>query len=341
MPGPAFITGASGFVGGAVLRQLAEQGREVRALARSPEAEARVTEAGAAVVRGDLFDPERLLAGMRGCSTVFHVAGVNATCLRDPAPMLRANVEGTANVVRAAAAAGVGRMVHTSSAATVGEAAGTVGREDSPHRGSFLTAYERSKYLAEQRALQLGQALGLPVVCVNPSSVQGPGRTEGTARLFLELVNRRRPVVVDTWLSVVDVDDCAAGHLLAETGGTPGERYLLNAISLTTRDAVELLRSVCGRPVHTLKLPPIVIRSAGRAAGAVARLTRGEPSMCPEVTRTLLHGHRYDGSRAERELGLRYRPADDTVRRTLAWYRDQGLTGVDAASGDAASGDAA
>lgn len=332
MPGPAFITGASGFVGGAILPLLMAQGREVRALARSPEAEARLAAAGAVVVRGDLLDPQPLLASMRGCATVFHVAGINANCLRDPGSMIQANVEGTANVVRAAAAAGVERLVHTSSAATIGETAGTVGREDSRHRGSFLSAYERSKYLAEQRALSLGEGLGLPVVCVNPSSVQGPGRADGSARLFLELVNRRRPVVVDSWLSVVDVDDCAAGHLLAETAGTPGRRYLLNGASLTTREAVALLRSVCGRPAHTLTLPPGFVRAVGWMASAVGRLSRRDPALCPEVTRTLLHGHRYDGSRAERELGLGYRPAEATVRRTLAWYRDEGLTDAGASS---------
>ena len=333
VPGPAFITGASGFVGGAVLRHLIAQDREVRALARSSEAEERVTAAGAIAIRGDLFDPEAMLAGIRGCSTVFHVAGVNATCKRDPSRMFEANVHGTANVVRAAAAAGVERLIHTSSAAAIGESAGTVGHEDSPHRGSFLSAYERSKYLAEERALGLGASLSLPVVCVNPSSVQGPGRTEGTARLFLELVNRRRPPVVDTWLSVVDVDDCAAGHLLAETAGAPGDRYLLNGASLTTDDAVALLRSMCGRPAHTLRLPPRVVRATAWAAGAAGRLMHRDPTLCPEVARTLLHGHRYDGSRATRELGLRYRPAQDTVRRTLAWMREQGLTDAETAAG--------
>ena len=325
-PGPAFITGASGFVGGAVLRHLIEQGREVRALARSALAAERVAAAGAASIRGDLHDPEALLAGIRGCSTVFHVAGVNATCLRDETQMFATNVQGTVNVVRAAAAAGVERFVHTSSAAAIGESAGTVGRENSPHRGSFLSAYERSKYLAEERALALGASLSLPVICVNPSSVQGPGRTEGTARLFLELVNRRRPIVVDTWLSVVDVDDCAAGHLLAEVAGAAGHRYLLNGASLSTDDAVALLRSACGRPTHTLRLPSTAARAAGWTAAAVGRLARRNPVLCPEVARTLLHGHRYDGSRATRDLGLRYRPADDTVRRTLAWFRSEGLT---------------
>ena len=324
-PGPAFITGASGFVGGAVLRHLMEAGRDVRALVRDDEGAARVGAVGATPVRGDLFDLGAMLGGMRGCATVFHVAGVNATCLRDPEPMLRANVEGSAQVMRAAAAAGVERVVHTSSAATIGEAVDTVGREDSPHRGTFLSVYELSKFLAERKVLALGAELGVPVVCVNPSSVQGPGRTDGSARLFLDLVRRRRPPVVDTWLSVVDVDDCAAGHLRAETSGVPGDRYLLNGASLTTAEAIDLLRDVCGRPAHTLRLSRGTIRAAGAVAGAVGRITRRQLPLCPEVVRTLLHGHRYDGSRAERELGLRYRAPDETVRRTLAWYVDEGL----------------
>ncbi len=323
--GPAFITGASGFVGGAVLRHLVEAGREVRALARSDETERWVQSAGATPVRGDLFDPQTLLAGMRGCASVFHVAGVNAACVRDAGPMLHANVEGSAQVVRAAAAAGIGRVIHTSSAATIGEAEGSVGTEDSPHRGSFLSRYERSKFLAERRVLALGEDLGMAVVCVNPSSVQGPGRTTGSARLFLDLVTRRRPMIVDTWLSLVDIDDCAEGHLLAEDAGTPGSRYLLSGTSLTTADAVTLLREVCGRPFRTLRLPRPAVRIAGVAAGVASQISRRELPLCPEVARTLVHGHRYDGTRATRELGLSYRPARDTVRRTLIWFEAQGL----------------
>jgi len=284
-----------------------------------------VAELGAVPVRGDLFDPEALLRGMRGAATVFHVAGVNATCVRDEAPILRANVEGTEQVIRAAAAAGVERVVHTSSAATIGEAEGTVGTEDSTHRGSFLSAYERSKFLAERRAQRLGVELDLAVVCVNPSSVQGPGRTEGSARLLLEIVRRRRPAIVDTWLSVVDVDDCAAGHLLAAHHGRPGERYVLNGASITTLDAVALLREIDGRPPHVLRLPRAAASLAGAVGGLASRLARRPLPMCPEVARTLLHGHRFDGSRAERDLGLRYRPLRDTVTRTLAWYAAHGM----------------
>ena len=336
MTGPVFITGASGFVGGAVLRHLVVDGREVRALARSDEAERRVTEAGAIPIRGDLFDPQALLGGMRGCATVFHAAGVNASCLRDPSSMLRTNVEGSAQVMRAAAAAGVGRIVHTSSASTIGELEGTIGTEASTHRGWFLSQYERSKFLAERRVLQMGRDLDLAVVCVNPSSVQGPGRTEGSARLLLEMINRRRPAMVDTWLSIVDVDDCAAGHLLAERDGAAGSRYLLSGGSLTSADAVALLRSVGGRPRHVLQVPRAAASVAGAVAGMASRLLRRPLPLCPEVVRTLLHGHRFDGSRAERELGLTYRPLRDTVARTLDWYAEQGLIGSSIAPGSAA-----
>jgi dihydroflavonol-4-reductase len=320
-----FLTGGGGFVGGAVLRHLLADGREVCALARSQGAADRVSAAGANLFRGDVFDAETLLRGMRGCGTVFHVAGVNANCLPDPSPMIHTNVEGSLEVLRAAAAAGVRRFVHTSSAATIGEPRGEAGTEESPHRGHFLSAYERSKYLAERRVLELGADLDIEVVCVNPSSVQGPGRSEGSARILLDLLRRRRPVVVDTWLSIIDVDDCAAGHLLAEGRGQTGNRYLLNAVSLTTAQAVAMLRRVCGVPEHTLRLPRAAVTVAGAVAGTVGRISRRQLPLCPDVARTLLHGHRYDGSRAERELGLRYRPPEETLRRTLRWYAERGL----------------
>ena len=320
-----FLTGGSGFVGGALLRTLTDQGRDVRALVRTDRAAAIVADLGAQPIRGDLDDRGALIAGMRGCAVVFNAAGVNAMCLRDPEPMVRTNVEGAATVVRAAAAAGVPRVVHTSSAATIGEAAGTVGREDSPHRGSFLSAYERSKFLAEREVFSRGRTLGVHVVCVNPSSVQGPGRTSGTAKLLLASVNGRLPFLVDSTLSVVDVQDCTRAHLLAEERGAPGARYLVNTASLTTREAVTLLRQVWGRPRRVAFVPRVVARASGAMAGTAGRVRRTDRSLCPEMVRTLLHGHRYDGSTAARELGLRYTPLEESIRRTLAWYAARGM----------------
>ncbi len=325
MPGPAFLTGGSGFVGGGLLRGLVAQGREVRSLARSAEAAAVVQAGGCVPVRGDLFDEDALVDGMRGCDTVFHVAGVNAMCLRDPATMLRTNVDGSASVLLAASRADVARLVFTSSAATIGEPRGVVGTEDTPHRGTFLSAYERSKFLAERRVLELGSELGVDVVCVNPSSIQGPGRTGGSARLLIDLVNARRAVVVETFLSIVDVDDCTSGHLAAETLGRPGQRYILNGASLTTSRAVALVQEVAGRPRHVLRVPRAVAPAAGALADLSAWMMRRDLPFCSELAHTLLHGHRYDGSRATRELGLVYRPIEETVARTLAWYAERGL----------------
>jgi dihydroflavonol-4-reductase len=322
--GSVFVTGGSGFVGGALVARLVEEGSAVRALARSDEAAAVLAGAGAEPVRGDLADPTSLAEGMRGCGLVFHLAGVNAMCQRDPAPMFRANVEGSAHVIRAAARAGVGRVVHTSSAASIGEARDTVGREDTPHRGWFLSRYEESKYLSEREVLALGRALDVDVVCVNPSSVQGPGRLGGSARLLLDLLNGRMPIV-DTFLSIVDVADCTEGHVLAAARGVPGERYLLSGVTLHTRHAVALLRAETGHPRRVRRLPRAAAAVAGVLGGAAAAVTRREVPMCPELAATLLHGHRYDGSRATRELGLSYTPIRETIDRTVRWYRSRGL----------------
>jgi dihydroflavonol-4-reductase len=323
--GPVLVTGGTGFVGGALVRRLLADGRLVRVLVRSERGAASVARLGATPIRGDLSDARSLRVAMQDVATVFHAAGLNAMCLRDPGKLFRTNVDGSGNVIRAAAGAGVARVVYTSSAATIGEPEGLIGREDTPHRGSFLSAYERSKFLAEERVGRLAGALGVPTVTVNPSSVQGPGRVEGSARLLLALVNGRLPVVVPSFVSVVDIDDCTEGHVLAERLGAPGDRYLLNGATLSVSEAVAVLRSIAGRPRRVLTVPRSFASVAGRLGDGLSGLTGRPLPVCSELTRTLLHGHRYDGSRAAEELGLRYRPIEETVRRTVAWYAEQGL----------------
>lgn len=335
-PDPVLVTGGTGLLGRALVDRLVAGGRDVRALARSDAAADALAAAGASPIRGDILDVESLRDATRGCASVFHVAGVNAMCLRDLRPMIRANVDGAANVIRAAAAAGVARVVHTSSASAIGEAHGTIGREDSPHRGSYLSHYERSKQLGERTVVALATELGVEVVCVNPSSVQGPGRTTGSARLLLDLVNGRLPTLVETTISLVDIADCSEGHVLAEALGVPGERYLLSGASITTREAVELLRRLWGRPERVRWIPAWAARAGGAGLESAGRLLRRDVPVCREAVRTLLHGHRYDGSRAARELGLRYTPLEETLERTLTWYAGRGLVPPRAGrSGDA------
>jgi dihydroflavonol-4-reductase len=322
---PVLVTGGSGFVGRGVVERLVADGRTVRALARSDAAARDVGELGATPVRGDVLDGASLRSAATGCTTVFHVAGVNATCARDPRRMIDTNVNGSANVIRAAAAEGVKRVVHTSSAAAIGELAGAIGRESTPHRGWYLSNYERSKHLAERAVLRLGQETGVEVVCVNPSSVQGPGRSTGSARLIINVAGGKLPLLIDSVVSIVDVVDCARGHVLAESNGEPGERYILNGATIGTRDAVALVERLWGLPRRVRWIPPFAAKAVAATMDAAGWTLRRDMPFCGQAVRAVLQGHRYDGLRAERELGLRYTPLEETLERTLSWYSARGL----------------
>jgi dihydroflavonol-4-reductase len=326
---PVFITGGSGLVGKAVIAELIRSERIVRALARSDRARAQVAGLGAEPVAGDITDPASLREGMRGCEVVYHIAGLNAFCLQDPAPLFTINVDGSLNVVKAAAESGIDRIVYTSSAATLGERSGTVGSETSQHRGSFLSHYERSKFEAERAVLIEGRNRGIDIVSVNPSSVQGPGRRTGTARILVAFLNGKLKFFVKTTISLIDIEDCARGHLLAEQKGHAGERYVLNGASVPIERALEIVMAITGTRRSARLLPGPVVGAAGAGAEAWARLRKVQTaSVCREMVRTLRHGHSYDGSRAERELGLTYTPIEETLRKTIAWLADQGLTSV-------------
>ena len=320
-----FVTGASGFIGGALTTRLLERGDQVVGLARSDAAAEKVAARGAEVARGDLLDEESIAAGMAGCEAAYHVAGLNSHCPPDPDMLLRVNVGGAEAAVRAAARAGIGRMVYTSSAASLGEPAGTVGTEVSTHRGSYLSVYDRSKHEGEQAVFAAAAEAGLEVVAVNPSSVQGPPRTGGNGGIIIAYLNGRLPAFVDTQVSLVDVQDCVEGHLLAAERGASGQRYVLNGATLHSLQALEIVSELSGVRDRVRMIPPPVARAAVAVAEAAYRLRGKTPSVCRARVRTILHGHRYDGSRATRELGLEYTPVADTFARTIEWAVAEGL----------------
>ncbi len=320
-----FVTGGSGLIGSALVKRLLDRGDAVVGLARSDASAQKLRGLGAEPVRGDLLDEASLIVAMAGCDLVFHVAGVNVLCPTDRPALFRGNVEGVRLLVRAASRAGVARVVHTSSAATLGEETGTVGREDSPHRGWYLSDYERSKTEGERVALAAATEHDVDVVCVNPSSVQGPGRAGGTGKILLALVDGRLKVFIDTNVSLVDIDDTVEGHLLAAEKGVRGERYLLSGVTLTSNEALDLLEEVAGMTERPRIVSGLTISAAGALLQTGFGIVHKRPPLCREMARTLRHGHRYDGSRAERELGLRYTPAGDTLRRTVEWAAETGL----------------
>ena len=323
--GRVFVTGASGFIGGALATRLLARGDEIVALARSEATARALTARGARVVRGDVLDEDALAAGMAGCELVYHAAGINSHCPPDRKLLMRVNAGSPSLVVRAAARAGVRRVVYTSSAASVGEAAGTVGHEGSPHRGSYLSVYDRSKHEGEQAAFAAAHRNGVELVAVNPSSVQGPGRMAGNGKLVIDYLNGKLPAFVDTHVSVVDIDDCTEGHVLAADRGRSGARYVLNGATITSGEALELVAELSGVRESVRMVPPAVARSVAAIAEGVYGLRGRTPSLCRARVRTFLHGHRYDGSLATRELGLAYTPVAETFRRTIEWAVEEGL----------------
>ncbi len=321
---PVFVTGGSGFVGGAVVEHLVASGVDVRALARSEASADVVVAKGAVPIPGDVGDPGALVVGMSGCGVVFHVAGVNTMCPADPEAMYRTNVAGVRAVVTAAAEAGVRRIVLTSSAAAIGESEGTIANEETAHAGVFLSHYARSKYLGELAFFEAASRVGIEAVAVSPSSVQGPGRAGGSTLILRLALNMRRPVAIDTTLSIVDVDDCANAHLLAAERGANGSRYLISGASITVGEAVELLSEIVDRPIEPIMLPRVFATLAYPLV-AMAGLVRGDRPICVEMLRTLLHGHRIDVSHSIGDLGMSYTPIAETFNRTVQWLAQEGF----------------
>jgi dihydroflavonol-4-reductase len=322
---PVFVTGGSGLIGGALIARLIARGDDVVALARSDAAAAKLQAAGARAVHGDILDEASLVKGMRGCELVYHVAGINTFCPTDPAALFHVNVRGAELAVRAADAAGARRVVLTSSSSALGEARGTVGTEDSPHRGSYMSVYERTKHEGEVAAFAAARRAGTELVAVNPSSVQGPGRAGGTGRIMIAYLNGKLKVFVETRISLVDIDDAVEAHVLAAERGKPGARYLISGATLTSHEALELVSRISGVRHDVRFLPAFVARAAGAGVELAFRARGRKPPVCREMVATMLHGHHYDGSRASAELGLRYTPVEDTFRRTIEWARAEGL----------------
>jgi dihydroflavonol-4-reductase len=304
-----------------------DEGWRVDALARSSEAAHKITARGGVAVRGDVRDATGLAVLMRGAETVFHVAGVNDTCAKDTGSMDRVNVEGTRAIIRAAGEAGVNRVVYTSSAAVIGEPTGIVATEETAHSGAFLSSYARSKYLAEIAAFAEANARTVDLVAVNPSSVQGPGRATGSAQILIRMLNAKRPVLVNTNLSIVDIEDCTAGHIAAATLGAAGRRYLLSSQAITVADAISASADALDRTIRPRWIPEPAVKALGLPLAWVAAQVKPDAGVCPALVRTLLHGHRFDASRATKELGVTFRPATETLVRTAEWLLAQGYVG--------------
>ncbi|MGC9529317.1 MAG: hopanoid-associated sugar epimerase [Candidatus Bipolaricaulaceae bacterium] len=325
--GRALVTGASGFIGSAVVRALAARGYVVRALIRSPSRAKQVTGRGVELAVGDISDPGSVREAMSGCQLCFHVAALYSFWVADPARVYVVNVDGTRNVLEAACQAGVDSVVHTSSVATVGTApSGRPADESVTCSPPALHGhYKLSKYLAEQVAQAYAER-GLPVVIVNPAFPVGPGdwKPTPTGQMILDFLRGKMPAYVDTGMSVVDVDDVALGHLLAAQRGRPGQRYILGGENLRMREVLSLLGDITGRPAPRVRLPRRPLLALAHANVLWHRVFGGVPRMTPETVHMAGRLMFYDSGRASRELGYAPRPAREALSRAVAWFREHG-----------------
>jgi len=323
------VTGANGFVGAAVVRALLDRGESVRALVREGSDTLNLDGLAVEIAHGDLRDAQSLRAASNGCATVFHVAADYRLWVPDEASMYATNVGGSVKVVESAAAAGVERLVYTSSVAVLGiRADKRPADEETPVSvDDMVGPYKRSKYLAEQAVREKAAELGFPVVTVNPSTPIGPGdlRPTPTGRIIVDAARGRMPAYVDTGLNVVHVDDVARGHVLARDVGTPGERYILGGADLSLREILELVAKQVGRRPPFVRLPRRAVYPVAIVGEALARLFPIEPLVTRDELRMARKHMYFSSHKAEAALGYQSRPPEAAIGDAITWFRAHGF----------------
>ncbi len=321
------VTGATGFVGSHVARQLVARGERVRVLLRRTSQTRAMDGLNVEPAYGDLRDLASVYRAMDGVRCVYHVAGDYRFGVRRPEEIYDSNLIGTRHLLGAARRANVERFVYTSTVATV-----TVPREgklpDEETRAGLdemIGHYKRSKFMAEQEALRAAGA-GLPVVIVNPTAPVGPGdwKPTPTGRIIVDFLNGRMPGYVDTGLNLVPVEDVAAGHLLAAERGRVGQRYILGGRNLTLKAILGMLAAITGRRAPRFRFPHALAMAAGYFDSVISRLLHRQPQIPLEGVRMARHKMFVDCSKAQRELGFAAGPVEQALERAVRWYEKNG-----------------
>ena len=321
------VTGATGFVGGAVARALIHRGIEVRVMARAGADLQNLQELTVERVEGDLRDQDSLRRALTGCQQLYHIAAHYALWAKDPSIFYHVNVTGTKTLLEAARDIGTERIVYCSTIGAIGiPPEGGLGTEETPVVFEQMAGhYKRSKYLAEQEVLKLAKA-GLPVVIVNPSAPVGIGdvKPTPTGQVIVDFMKGRMPAYIETGMNIVDVDDVATGHLLAMEKGRIGERYILGSANLMLREVLEILSRLTGVKAPTIKLPRLAILPLAYLNQWMANITGQPPRIPLEGVKMAKYKMHYDCSKAVRELGFPQTPPEVALGKAVKWFRDHG-----------------
>jgi len=323
----ALVTGGTGFIGSSIVRELLLAGYEVRALVRHGSDMRNLDGLDIEPVIGDITDPRSLHDAVNGCTHVFHAAALYSFWVTTPGLIERVNVDGTRNVLQVALDARVERVVYTSSVAALAVPSKEAPVDESTpvDPRAIIGAYKRSKYAAEQVALEYA-ARGLPVVIVNPSYPVGPRdiKPTPTGQTILDFINHRLPAYVDTGINVVDVEDVARGHLLAAERGRIGERYILGGKNMPMKEFLGLLEGITGIPAPRLRLPYTPLLALSYANAAWCRVTKTTPRMTPDTIRMSRHYMYYDPRRAIEELGMPQTSPEAALKKAVDWFTSRG-----------------
>ena len=323
------VTGATGFIGGNLARELWRREYEVRALVRPGSNTLTIDDTGIEPAPGDILDRDSVTRAVQGCQAVFHCAAAYTFWAHDPGVIYRTNIDGTRIVLEAAQRAGVSRVVYTSTVSTIGPAPGGVGAEDAePDPRHLVGNYKKSKYQAEQVALKLaGQ--GLPVVVVNPTAPVGPWdvKPTPTGKIVLDFLRGRIPAYLDTGMNVVDVEDVAVGHILAMEKGKPGQRYLLGNRNLSLKEIFDILQELTGKRAPRWLVPFWAAIGAGYIDWMVeGNLLRREPRIPLEGVKVSQKPMYVNCQKAVTELGMPQSPVEAALEKAVRWFNDYGYT---------------
>jgi dihydroflavonol-4-reductase len=320
------VTGAAGFLGSHVTRQLVARGDDVRVLLRASSTNRAIADLSLEYVTGDLRDPESLDRAMKGVKRVFHVAADYRLWAKRKQDIYDSNVGGTKNLLDAAKRAGVEQLIYTSTVATI-----AVDRPQHPNEFTdakleeMVGHYKRSKWMAEKEALDAAKS-GLPVIVAMPTTPVGPWdwKPTPTGKIILDFLNGKMPGYVETGLNFVGVEECAAGHLLIAEKGKVGERYLLGGENLTLKAMLDALSKITGLRAPMLKIPHGLALGVAYANTVFSRLVGREPGIPIEGVKIARHMMFVDSSRAQRELGFKAGPVSAALERAVRWYEANG-----------------